>query len=252
MPRRALVTAAATGLAARAAVSLAADGFEHVAITYRRTSPDATLAAIAAASACGSADRIDFSAPADDVELQLRELVERRGPFDTLIHGAGPLTVKRFERLTMEDYAEAFDGNVRSAVQAARAVLPGMRAARFGRIVVFGSLGAAATQPFAGSAFYQAAKSALTTFARVLALEEARNGITVNVVVPGYIGDKTIDRDVARSRTAPNPVGRAGSAQDIADAVRFLVARDQDFVTGSVLDVTGGATQLDERNEPHP
>jgi 3-oxoacyl-[acyl-carrier protein] reductase len=252
MPRRALVTAAAAGLAARAAVALASDGFEHVAITFRTTEPDETLKAIASAGARASADRVDFSERAQEVGRRLREIVERWGPFDTLVHGVGPLSIKRFERLTLDDYFEAFDGNVRSAVQASAAVLPQMRAAKFGRIVFFGSLGAATTQPFAGFAFYQAAKSALTTFARVLALEEARDGITVNVVVPGYIGDKTIDRDVARTRRARNPVGRAGSAEDIADAIRFLVAPERDFFTGSILDVNGGATQADERNEPAP
>ncbi|HEY3676499.1 MAG TPA: SDR family oxidoreductase [Candidatus Tumulicola sp.] len=252
MVRRALVTAAAAGLAARAAVALAGDGFEHVAITFRTTEPDRTLEAIRTAGASASADRVDFSAPAEDVAAALRDIVDRWGPFDTLVHGAGPLSIKRFERLTLEDYSEAFDGNVRSAVQSAGAVLPQMRAAKFGRIVLFGSLGAATTQPFAGFAFYQAAKSALTTFARVLALEEAGHGITVNVVVPGYVRDKTIDRNVARTRTARNPVARAGSAEDIADAIRFLVAPERDFITGSILDVTGGATQADERNEPAP
>jgi 3-oxoacyl-[acyl-carrier protein] reductase len=252
MPRRALVTAAAAGLAARAAAALAAGEFEHVAITFRNTAPDEVLRAIEGNGARATADRVDFAVHPQTVERQLNDVVERWGPFDTLVHGAGPLTVKRFERLSIDDYAEAFDGNVRSAVQAVRAVLPAMRAAKFGRIVLFGSLGAATTQPFAGFAFYQAAKSALTTFARVLALEEARHGITVNIVVPGYIGDKAMDRDVARGRAAPNPSGRAGSAQDVADAITFLVARDRDFVTGSILDVTGGATQLDERNEPRP
>jgi 3-oxoacyl-[acyl-carrier protein] reductase len=252
MPRRALVTAAAAGLAARAAIALAGEDFEHVAITFRNTQPDETLNAIAAAGARASADRVDFSADAQDVRARLAEIVERWGPFDTLVHGAGPLSIKRFERLTLDDYSELFDGNVRSAVQSAAAVLPQMRATGFGRIVFFGSLGAATTQPFPGFALYQAAKSALTTFARVLALEEARHGITVNVVVPGYVRDKTIDRRVARTRAARNAVGRAGSAEDIADVIRFLVAPERDFITGSILDVNGGATQADERNEPAP
>jgi 3-oxoacyl-[acyl-carrier protein] reductase len=223
-----------------------------VAITYRQTPPEMTLEAIAAAGAGSGSGRVDFSAAPEIVERDLAAVVERFGPFDTLVHGAGPLTVKRFERLTLEDYRDAFDGNVRSAVQAAKAVLPHMRAAGFGRIVFFGSLGAVTAQPFAGFAFYQAAKSALTTFARVLALEEARHGVTVNVVVPGYVRDKAIPRDVARTLAARNPVARAGSAEDVADAIRFFVSADRDFVTGSVLDVTGGATQLDERNEPVP
>jgi len=127
----------AAGLAARAAIALAGEDFEHVAITFRNTQPDETLNAIAAAGARASADRVDFSADAQDVRARLAEIVERWGPFDTLVHGAGPLSIKRFERLTLDDYSELFDGNVRSAVQSAAAVLPQMRATGFGRIVFF-------------------------------------------------------------------------------------------------------------------
>jgi len=166
------------------------------------------------------------------------------------VHGVGPLVVKRFERLSAQDYRTALDGNLRSAVLAAQAVLPAMRAASFGRIVFFGSLGASQTQPFRGFSYYQAAKSALCAFARTLALEEARNGVTVNLVVPGDIRDKLVSRDQARLRPGRAPVGRPGSFEDVARAVGFLVAAQSDFVTGAVLEVTGGATAADERNEP--
>lgn len=252
MERRALVTGAAGGLAAGIAPLLARDGFARIAITYKTTPPDATLAAIAAAGAQGAATRIDFLDDAAAIREQLAETVRAHGPFDTLVHAVGPLVLKRFERLTLDDYAEAFDGNVRSAVLAAQAVLPAMREARLGRIVFFGMLGAAATQPFRGFSFYQAAKSALVAFARCLAVEEARHGVTVNVVVPGDIRDKEVDREQALTRTAPTPRGRPGSYEDVADAVRFFVARERDFVTGAVLDVTGGVTQADGRNEPAP
>jgi len=250
MVRRALVTGAARGLAAAVAAALPADGFEHVAITYRTTPPDDVLAEISAAGATASAQRIDFLDDPVALAGALDTLVRSAGPFDTLVHGVGPLAVKRFERLTDHDYREIFDGNVRSAVAATRAVLPAMQSAGFGRIVFFAMLGSSETRPFRGFAFYQAAKSALVAFARCLALEQARFGITVNLVAPGDIRDKTLTLQEARSRTASNPRGRPGTAADVADAVRFLVGRERDFVTGTVLDVTGGATQADERNEP--
>lgn len=252
MTRRALITGAASGLAAGAAAALAGDGFETVAITYRTTGPEATLAAVRAAGANGDAERVDFLDEPAAIAGALERLAGRAGPFDTLVHGVGPIAIRRFERLTLGDYAEMFDGNVRSAALAAQAVLPAMRAAGFGRIVFFGSLGARDTQPFRGFAYYQAAKSALTAFARVLAVEEARHGITVNLVVPGDVRDKTAGREVALTRTARNPRGRPGSWEDVAGAVRFLVAADRDFVTGAVLEVTGGLTQADERNESAP
>jgi len=238
--RRALVTGAAGGLAAGIAPALARDGFESIAITYRSTSPDATLAAINAAGAAAAAALVDFLDEPDVVESALGGVVAKYGPFDTLVHAVGPLVVKRFERATLQEYREIFDGNLRSAVLAARATLPGMRAAHFGRIVYFGMLGSSETRPFRGFSFYQAAKSGLVAFARCLAVEEAGHGITVNVVAPGDIRDKTLDRARAVQREARNPRGRPGTYEDVADAVRFLVAPQRDFITGAVIEVTGG------------
>jgi 3-oxoacyl-[acyl-carrier protein] reductase len=240
LSRRALVTGAAGGLAAGIAPALARDGFARVTITYRSTPPDSTVDAIAAAGAAATAARIDFLEEAATVEAALDEAVLRFGPFDTLVHAVGPLVVKRFSAATLDEYREAFDGNVRSAVLAARATLPAMREAGFGRIVFFGMLGSSETRPFRGFSFYQGAKSALVAFARCLAVEEARNGITVNVVAPGDIREKSLDRARAFERPAHNPRGRAGSYEDVADAVRFLVARERDFITGAVIEVTGG------------
>lgn len=156
------------------------------------------------------------------------------------MHAVGPLVVKRFARMTFADYREAIDGNLRSAVLAARATLPAMREAGFGRIVFFGMVGSSETRPFRGFTLYQAAKSALVAFARCLALEEAEHGITVNIVSPGDIRDKSVVRADALQRAARNPRGRAGSYEDVADAVRFLVAPERDFITGTVIEVTGG------------
>lgn len=234
------MTGAAGGLAAGIAPALARDGFTRVAITYRETPPDTTVEAIVAAGAAATAVRIDFLEDAAVVEAALDEAVRRFGPFDTLVHAVGPLVVKRFAGATLDEYREAFDGNVRSAVLAARATLPAMREARFGRIVFFGMLGSSETRPFRGFSLYQAAKSALVAFARCLAIEEARNGITVNVVAPGDIREKSLDRARAFERPARNPRGRPGSYEDVADAVRFLVARERDFITGAVIEVTGG------------
>lgn len=246
--RRALVTGGGSGLSAGVAASLARDGFDRVAITYRSSSPDATLRGIEAAGARASATRIDFSGDAASVARELDAFVAAEGPFDTLVHGVGDLVVKRFANLTLDDYADAFDANVRSAVIAARAVLPAMRAARFGRIVVFGGNGSSETRPYRGFSLHQAAKSALVALARTLAVEEAEFGITVNVIEPGDIRNKTQSRQEARSQPSAIPRGRPGSYEDLADVVRFLIASERDFVTGAVIGVTGGLTAADGRN----
>lgn len=248
MNRRALVTGAAAGLAAGIAPELVAAGFELVAITYRATPPDQTLAAIRAAGADATATRVDFLDDERTIASTLDELVREGGPFDTLVHAVGPLVVRPFERTTMAEYHEMFDGNVRSAVLCAHALLPSMRERRFGRVVFFGMNGASQTVPFRGFSLHQAAKSAVVAFARSLALEEAGYGITVNVIEPGDIRQKSIDRARARELIAGTPRGRPGSYQDVADTVRFLVDVDRDFITGAVIGVTGGLKGAAERN----
>jgi len=186
------------------------------------------------------AARIDFLDNAQTVEAALAAAVRDGGPFDTLVHAVGPLVAKRFARTTLEEYHEIVDGNLRSAVLAARATLPAMREAGFGRIVFFGMLGSQETRPFRGLSLYQASKSGLVAFARSLAIEEAPSGITVNVVSPGDIREKTLAREHAGKRAARNPRGRVGSYEDVADAVRFLVAAERDFITGTIIEVTGG------------
>ncbi len=247
MQRRALVTGAAAGVAAGIAPALVGDGFAHIAITYRFTPPDATVAAIEAAGATAGAVRVDFLEEAGAVEAALNDTVERYGPFDTLIHAVGPLVVKRFASSSLEDYREAIDGNLRSAVLTARATLPAMRSAGFGRLVYFAMPGSSETRPFRAFSLYQAAKSALVAFARCLALEEARDGITVNVVSPGHIREKGLDRPSALQRAARNPRGRSGSFEDVSDVVRFLIAPERDFITGAVIEVAGGLQTAGEK-----
>src|SRR5262249_49885829 len=99
-----------------------------------------------------------------------------------------------------------------------------------------------------GFSLHQAAKSAVVAFARSLAIEEAMHNITVNVIEPGHIRDKAIGRAEALSVSSPAPRGRAGSYEDVADVVRFLIAPERDYITGAVIAVTGGLTEADERN----
>ncbi|MDQ6826131.1 MAG: SDR family oxidoreductase, partial [Candidatus Eremiobacteraeota bacterium] len=160
----------------------------------------------------------------------------------------GPMLIRRFSKFSLADYRAMIDGNLTSAVVIAAAVLPGMRAQKFGRLVFFGMNGSHNTLATRGLSLHAAAKAGLVAFARSLALEEARDAITVNVLELGDIREKYIDRERARQTPANNPRGRAGSWEDVADAVRFLLSDEADFINGAVLAVNGGLVEPHERS----
>ncbi len=243
--RHVLVTGAAAGLAKGIALTFAAAG-ERVSFTYRPggTPPDATLALLRRHDPGVLAISADFSMPGAAAET-VRAAEAVRGPVEVLVHAVGPIVVKRFARCTPEDYRVMTEANLGSAVALAFAVLPGMRERRYGRLAFFGMNGSSTTHPARGMALYGAAKAGVVTFARALALEEAANGITVNVIEPGDIRDKDADRAAARAVAANNPTGHAGSWEDVAAAVRFATADENGFLNGMVLGVNGGLT------EPH-
>jgi len=238
--RVALVTGAASGLGAGIARSLAAAGY-RLAFTYRPggTAPDETRTAVAEYDADVLAVANDLGSFAAAEEL-VAAVEAQRGPLDVVVHAVGPIVVRSFAASSAGDYRAMIDGNLGSAVALAAAVLPGMRARGFGRLVFFGMNGAHVTQPARLMSLYGAAKAAVVSFARTLALEEAKYGISVNVIEPGDIRNKTASREQARSIAAENPTGHSGSWEDIAAAVRFAVGDDAGFLNGMVLGVNGG------------
>ncbi len=238
--RVALVTGAASGLAAGVARALARDGY-RIAFTYRAdgTSPDATLAALRA----DDPGALAIANPLEDADAAQRlvaDVTAARGPIEVAIHAVGPIVVRSFAKSSWDDYRAMVDGNLGSAVALAFALLPSMRERKFGRLVFFGMNGSHTTQPAKLMTLYGAAKAGVVTFARTLALEEAANGISVNVIEPGDIRDKTATRADARYIEAANPTGHAGSWEDIAAAVRFAIGDDAGYCNGMVLGVNGG------------
>lgn len=240
--RLAFVTGAAAGLAQGIVATLARD--YRVAFTYRPggTPPEESLELVRASDPDAVAVAAELHV-GGSLAAAVREVVQRRGPIDVLVHAGGPIVVRRFERSSFEDYRAMIDGNLTSAVELAFSVLPAMRERGFGRLIFFGMNGSHATSPARGMSLYGAAKAGVVTFARALALEEARHGITVNAIEPGDIRDKKADRAAAARIPANNPTGHAGSWQDIASAVKFLASDEAAFVNGAVLGVNGGLVE---------
>lgn len=244
--RVALVTGGASGLAQGICVALAAAGY-RVAFTFRAggTAPAATLDLVRPFDPDVMAIGADVTT-FEGATQAVTEAARRSGAVDVLVHAVGPIVVKAFERSGFDDYKQMIQGNLGSTVALALAALPGMRERGFGRLVFFGMNGSHVTQPARLMSLYGAAKAGVVTFARALALEEARYGITCNVIEPGDIRDKHADRALARTRSAGNPTGHPGSWEDIAAAVRFAVADDAFYLNGMVLGVNGGLTEAHE------
>ena len=242
MARVALVTGASRGLGAAIARRLARDGLS-VAVNYHRgrEPAEALVASIRAAGGTAAAFGADVTAP-DDVAALVAAVSEQLGPIDVLVLNAtGPQPERALEDTTWEHHAAHLDFFVKSPVLLGLAVLPGMRARGWGRIVHIGS--EVAARPPAAQSAYVAAKGAQLALARAWAFELAPLGITVNTVAPGWIPvERHADApDAARDAyLATVPAGQFGVPADVAAAVSALAADDAGYLTGQLLNVNGG------------
>jgi 3-oxoacyl-[acyl-carrier protein] reductase len=142
---------------------------------------------------------------------------------------------------SLEEWQSIFNSNLCSVLFVSRAALPYMRRGRWGRIINLGAVGAERAFGQAKISAYAAAKAAVVALSRSLALEEAKNGITVNVVNPSSIDEKDLSLEEARRmRDARFPIGRPPTVEDVAAAVAFFASDEAEYVTGQVVNVSGG------------
>jgi 3-oxoacyl-[acyl-carrier protein] reductase len=174
----------------------------------------------------------------------LADLVQAHAP-TRLVNNVGVVKPASLEETTVEDFATVQEVNLRSAILAAQAVLPAMRAAGFGRIVNIASRAALGKELRTA---YAASKAGLIGLARTWALELAAEGITVNAIGPGPIATELFRRanpdNSPRTRAIIEgvPVKRLGTPEDVANGVHFFLDDRSGFVTGQVLYVCGGLT----------
>ena len=175
-------------------------------------------------------------------ENAVKLLTENLGPPYALVYAAGPYFHKPVLEHSREEFDRIVSGNMTGFFEAAQAVVPHMRGAGEGRIVAFSMTGAHETRPMRNAGPSLAAKAGIVALARTLALETGKAGITVNIISPGRIDDRLATRVQAREKKAGEsfPLGVHGSFEDIADAVLFLLSPAASYITGAVLEVTGG------------
>jgi 3-oxoacyl-[acyl-carrier protein] reductase len=240
--RVALVTGASRGIGRAIAIALAKDGlFVVVNYTANEGAAAETLAALKAAGGDGALSRFDV-ADAAAVDAAVKQIASEQGGLDVLVNNAGIAIDGLLLRTKKEDWQRTLDVNLSGAFHCCKAASRYLLKATHGRIVNISSV--VGEQGNAGQVSYAAAKAGLIGVTRTLARELASRAVTVNCVTPGFIEtDMTAAHVQGEARDAllkQIPLGRIGAAEDVAEAVRFLVSPQASYVTGQVLRVNGG------------
>lgn len=231
----ALVTGGTRGIGAAIAEALQADG-HRVAATYQGDEAAATRFHAATAIPAYCWNVADETACREGVARVEEDL----GVIDILVNNAGITRDASFHKMSWEQWRAVLGTNLDSMFTMTKAVIEGMRDRRYGRIVNISSINGQKGQ--AGQTNYSASKAGMIGFTKALAQESATKGITVNAVCPGYIDTDMVAAvpEAVRERIiAGIPVGRLGRAEEVAEAVRYLVSDKAGFCTGSVLTVNG-------------
>jgi len=231
-PRRVLITGASKGIGRAVADRLAAAG--HTPIGLARSRPD---------DFPGAFYEVDLADRAATAEVLNR--IVASGKIDAVVNNAGLARFARIGSIDLDDLFATYDLNVRAAVQVVQAVLPGMLAAGWGRIVNVSSLttlGVPERTPYAAS------KAALEAATRIWAGELAQTGITVNAVAPG-----PVETEMFRERSPMGsereglllekiPLRRVGKPREIAHAICALLDEDAGYITGQIIRADGGGS----------
>ncbi len=177
----------------------------------------------------------------EDCQAAVKKVEAELGPIDILVNNAGITRDGMLHKMTYEQWSEVIRVNMDSAFNMTRPVIEGMRDRGWGRIVNISSINGQKGQM--GQTNYSAAKAGLIGFTKALALENAKKGVTVNVICPGYIDTEmvaAVPENVLAQIIAGIPVGRLGKGEEIADMVSFLAGERAGFVTGATLSLNGG------------
>jgi NAD(P)-dependent dehydrogenase (short-subunit alcohol dehydrogenase family) len=239
--RVALVTGGSRGIGRGLALRLAQDG-ARIAIAYRsnKVAAQQTLRQLQTGGADCVAVETDIT-DANRCDQLIKTVADRYGRLDIVVNNVGDFRWGMLGESSLPDWQSIFGSNLFTVLYMSRAALPHMRKTRWGRIINMGAVGAERAFGQAKISAYAAAKAAVVALSRSLALEEAKHGITVNVVNPSSIDENELTLEEARRiRDARFPIGRPPTVEDVAAAVAFFASEEAEYVTGQVVNVSGG------------
>jgi acetoacetyl-CoA reductase len=239
-PRTALVTGGTGGIGSAIVRYLAHQG-HRVATNYRNAAKaEAWRVAMKNEGIEVCMVPGDVSDPESCVAM-VRAVEGECGPVDILVNNAGITRDSTFHKMNYQQWTEVVNTNLNACFNVTRPVIEGMRARRWGRIVQISSINGQKGQY--GQANYAAAKAGMHGFTISLAQENAKLGITVNTVSPGYIGTDmvmAVPEEVREKIVAQIPLGRLGNPDEIAYAVAFFLDEQAAWITGANLAINGG------------
>ena len=239
--RVALVTGASRGIGASIASSLAKAGAK-VGVNYHTSREAAAKVAEKIAQSGGEALLVEGDvADETSVESVVKQVMERWGKIDILVNNAGINRDRLLLRMSLEDWDQVLDVNLRGTFLCSKFVMPGMIKQRSGRIVNISSVVGLSGNP--GQANYAAAKAGLIGFTKAVAREVASRNVTVNAVAPGFVTTgmvESLSEETQKKILGRIPMGRFGTAEDVSHAVLFLCSDGAGYITGQVLTIDGG------------
>ncbi len=238
--RIALVTGAAQGIGRAIATELAAAGATLVLADVNEAKVNEAATELAATGATAAAFVVNVSDEAS-IDAGAKAILDKFGKVEILVNNAGITRDNLMLRMKRAEWDSVIAINLTGAFLLTQALLSPMLKNRWGRIVNIASVVGRAGQ--AGQVNYAASKAGIIGLTRSLAREVASRNITVNAVAPGYIETPmtaVLSEEVTKAMLATVPLGRRGTPQDVANAVKFLASDAASYITGHVLDVNGG------------
>lgn len=249
--RVALVAAASKGLGRACAAELGREGARVVICARGAEALKNTERELAAAGVSVTAVVADLST-LEGIDAVAQAALDAHGKVDVLVNNAGGPPAGPFEQHTWDTWERAVHLNLRSAVELTRRFLPGMRERRWGRVINITSI--AVKQPVDGLILSNSVRAAVTGWARTLANEVARDGVTVNNVLPGYTRTDRVEQlnatraksegitvdDVQKRTEAQIPMRRMGEPPEFAALVAFLASDRASYITAQSIPVDGG------------